>query len=160
MYPLSRAADHGTVWFATAALLWASGREPLQRAATRGTAALIVTSIVANVGFKPVFHRSRPIQIEDEWRTRATRMPMTTSFPSGHAASAAGFAVGAAMEAPMLAVPLGTLAAGIGWSRVRTRVHYPGDVLVGFAVGTAVALATTRWPGERPGTPNDLIAHT
>lgn len=146
MYPLSRAADHGTVWFAAAALLMASGNGQLQRAAKRGTLALIITSIVANVGFKPVFKRSRPIPVEDEWRTRVTRMPMTTSFPSGHAASAAGFAIGAALEAPVLALPLGVVAAGVGWSRVRTRVHYPGDVLVGFAVGTAVALATTQWP--------------
>ena len=60
------------------------------------------------------------------WRLR------TTSFPSGHAASAAAFATGVALEVPALAVPVGGLAAAVGASRAISRVHYPSDVLAGL----------------------------
>ena len=41
----------------------------------------------------------------------------------------------------------------MGWSRVRTRVHYPGDVIAGLATGAAIAYATTRWWPLRPSEP-------
>ncbi len=149
MFPLSRFADHGALWVATAAALQLTGRPTLQRAARRGLLSLIVTSVVANIGFKPIFRRPRPLPVPDAWLTRIVPLPSSTSFPSGHASSAAGFAVGAALEAPILAIPLGVLAAGVGWSRVRLRVHYPGDVLVGFVVGAAVAAACWSIPVEK-----------
>ena len=68
-------------------------------------------------------------------------------MPSGHAASAAAFATAAVMEAPILAAPLGALAAAVAYSRVYNGVHYPGDVVFGGAIWIAVAAATTRvWP--------------
>lgn len=149
MFPLSRFADHGTLWVTTAGALQLTGNPALQRAARRGLLSLIVTSIVANIGFKPIFRRPRPLPVPDAWLTRIVPLPSSTSFPSGHAASAAGFAVGAALEAPILAIPLGVLAAGVGWSRVRLRVHYPGDVMVGFLVGAAVAGACWAIPVEK-----------
>lgn len=158
MFPLSRFADHGTLWVATAAALHLTGRPALQRAGRRGLLSLIVTSIIANVGFKPIFRRPRPLPVPDAWLTRIVPLPSSTSFPSGHASSAAGFAVGAALEAPLLAVPLGLLAAGVGWSRVRLRVHYPGDVMVGFAVGAAVAVACRPIPVEKRREPEQAEA--
>jgi undecaprenyl-diphosphatase len=60
-------------------------------------------------------------------------------------ASAAAFATGVALEVPALAVPVGGLAAAVGASRVTSRMHYPSDVLAGFALGTAAGLLTLRW---------------
>ena len=78
-------------------------------------------------------------------------MPASTSFPSGHAASATAFAVGASLAAPVLAVPLGLAAAAVAFSRVYTGVHYPGDVLAGAALGTTAALTLHRIrPSGRP----------
>jgi undecaprenyl-diphosphatase len=74
-------------------------------------------------------------------------MPWTSSFPSGHSASAAAFAIGAALERPRTAAVLVPLAAAVGYSRVRVGVHYPSDVVAGAAIGAGVALAGQHlWP--------------
>jgi diacylglycerol kinase family enzyme len=75
------------------------------------------------------------------------RLPTSTSFPSGHTASAAAFATAVGMELPRLRWPLAAAASAVGFSRVYTGVHYPGDVLAGAALGIGVATATRRsWP--------------
>ena len=53
-------------------------------------------------------------------------MPTSTSFPSGHSASAAAFAAAVGQVLPELRVPLRVAAATVALSRVYTGVHYPG----------------------------------
>ena len=153
LYPLSNAANNSRLWIAIAALLAARGGRKNRRAAARGLVAVGATSAITNALIKPLAARSRPAAFHSTWLTRVARVPESTSFPSGHAASAAAFAVGAAMEAPHLAGPLGVAATAVGWSRVRTRVHYPGDVLMGFLTGAGVAYATRHWWPLRPSEP-------
>jgi len=62
-------------------------------------------------------------------------MPESTSFPSGHSASAFAFAYAVGRHLPALAVPIRLLAGGVAYSRVHTGVHYPGDVAIGSIVG-------------------------
>jgi undecaprenyl-diphosphatase len=143
MYPLSRAADHGLLWCASAAVLALDGRRG-RRAALRGMLALGLTSAVSNAVLKPIFRRARPTLVRSSLLDRVARVPGSTSFPSGHAASAFAFAVGAGTELPIAAVPLGVLATAVAFSRVRTRVHYPGDVIAGAAVGASIAVATRK----------------
>lgn len=69
-------------------------------------------------------------------------MPRSSSFPSGHSASAFAFATGAAKAQPMLSVSLLVLAALVGYSRVHTGVHYPADVLAGAFIGISAAELT------------------
>lgn len=102
---------------------------------------LAVASTTANGIAKLAIGRPRPSLEHVPVARRVRRLPATTSFPSGHAASAAAFLVGAAREAPATAVPLGLLAAGVGLSRVWTGAHYPADVLTGGLLGAAVAWA-------------------
>lgn len=138
---LSNAADHSKISLAIAALLATRSGAP-RRGAVRGLAAIGLTSASANLLGKRLFSRRRP-----DWDMigvplrRRVRMPASTAFPSGHSASAAAFAVAVSSEVPAAALPLGALAAAVGYSRVHTGVHYPGDVLAGFALGAACAAA-------------------
>ncbi|MCU1623544.1 MAG: hypothetical protein JWL79_2389 [Frankiales bacterium] len=148
--PLTSSADRGGLWLAVAAALALTGR---RRAAVRGLASLGVASAVANGPVKLAARRSRPGLEGVPLLRQLTLQPQTSSFPSGHSASAAAFAVGVALEEPALAVPVGALAAGVAWGRVHTGVHYPGDVAAGLALGAASALAVKRvWP-RRPARP-------
>lgn len=144
---LSRTADHGMLWVGVAALLAVTGGRFGRRAAVRGMLALQASSAVVNVPAKLLTRRKRPAIDVVPLARRLRRFPVSTSFPSGHTASAAAFATGAALERPGLALPLGALAAAVGVSRVYTGAHYPGDVLVGAAIGAGMALGSSRlWP--------------
>jgi membrane-associated phospholipid phosphatase len=59
------------------------------------------SSAAANVAVKAVAARDRPDAHVPAFR-QLQRVPRTTSFPSGHAASAAAFATGVALEKPSL----------------------------------------------------------
>jgi membrane-associated phospholipid phosphatase len=107
----------------------------------RGTGSLAVASATANGIAKLLVNRVRPALDGVPPERLVRRLPVTSAFPSGHAASAAAFTVGAVREAPELAFPLGLLAAGVAFSRVWTGAHYPGDVAAGAALGAAVARA-------------------
>ena len=148
----TRSADHGVLWFVVAAVLATSGG-PGRRAATRGLASLGVASLVANVPAKLGTRRPRPEIAAVPLVRRLRVQPWSTSFPSGHSASAAAFAVGVGLEEPLLALPVGLLALGVAYGRVHTGVHYPGDVLAGAALGAVGAGVVRRvWP-VRPGHP-------
>lgn len=62
------------------------------------------------------------------------------SFPSDHATLAAVIAVTAAFAWPKWGIGFLALAFVIGFSRVYVGVHYPGDVLVGWAIGSFAAI--------------------
>jgi undecaprenyl-diphosphatase len=145
---LTRAADHSKLWIAISLPLLADADRG-RRGATRGLAAVAVTSAMTNLVLKPVFRRPRPRR-----RPSLIPQPRSFSFPSGHSASAFAFATAVSRELPDLAPLLVSLAGAVAYSRVRTGVHHPGDVLLGSAVGTAFGLAVAtvspsriRWPG-------------
>ena len=143
---LTHAADHGLLWVGLAGALAASGGDR-RRAAVRGLVSLAVASATANVPAKLSARRRRPELHPVPVVRHLRRQPTTSSFPSGHSASATAFATGVAMELPVLAVPLGVVAAGVAYGRVHTGVHYPGDVLAGIALGVGGALTVKRtWP--------------
>jgi membrane-associated phospholipid phosphatase len=136
MRRLSGAADHGGLWVATAVVLGVLGGEEGRRAARRGLVSLGLASATANLVVKPLTRRRRPQRVEEALLiSRHLPLPRSSSFPSGHTASAVAFAVGAGAELPAARWPLLTLAALVGYSRVHTGVHYPGDVAAGALVG-------------------------
>jgi len=149
---LSRAADHGVLWWAVAAALGAS-RGDRRRAAVRGLLAVGVASAAANGPAKVVFRRQRPATHTVPFARRLPRELTTFSFPSGHSASAAAFAAGVAVDAPVAAVPVGALAAAVAFSRVYVGAHYPSDVAAGVALGIGAAAVTTKVMPRRPGLP-------
>jgi undecaprenyl-diphosphatase len=115
-----------------------------RRAASEGLLSIGTTSAAVNLGIKPVARRRRPDRAEPaRFEGRYVPMPTSTSFPSGHAASAFAFAFAVSRELPRLAVPIGLLASAVGYSRVHTGVHYPGDVVVGSTLGAGTAAMVT-----------------
>ncbi|MCW2572499.1 MAG: hypothetical protein JWO88_2557 [Frankiales bacterium] len=148
--PLTRSANHGLLWLGISVLLAAGQR---RRAAVRGLASLAVASSIANLPAKYATRRSRPELVPVPLPRRLLNQPTTSSFPSGHSASAAAFTAGVALEQPLIAAPIAVLAAGVAYGRVHTGVHYPGDVLAGIALGVGSALVVRRiWP-VRPDRP-------
>lgn len=143
MRPLSAAADHSKLWMVLAAGLGGLGGLSSRRGAVRGVASIAVTSLIVNQGLKRVYPRRRPVFDGVPFK-RARRQPTSTSFPSGHSAAAAAFAIGVGMENRIAGYALAGLAGAVGLSRVATGAHYPGDVLAGFAVGAGVAVAGSR----------------
>ncbi|MFI1461264.1 bifunctional phosphatase PAP2/diacylglycerol kinase family protein [Nocardia carnea] len=141
---LTSGADHGVLWMACAALLASRGGSP-RRAAARGVASVAGASFVTNVVLKSVFARRRPAAELMPAHRRLVPAPASSSFPSGHSASAAAFATAVAMESPRTALFVAPVAAAVAYSRVHTGVHWGSDVLVGAAVGSGIALATRRW---------------
>ena len=140
---LSNAANHAKLYAGIAAVLFAVGGPKGRRAAVTGLAAVGMNSFVVNVPMKLLGNRPRP----DRGRVRVaearhTKMPTSTSFPSGHSASGFAFAAGAAEAMPQLGIPLRALATAVAYSRIHSGVHYPGDVVVGSLVGMAVGEST------------------
>ncbi|MFI1358600.1 bifunctional phosphatase PAP2/diacylglycerol kinase family protein [Streptomyces sp. NPDC020898] len=138
---LSRSANHGVLWFATAAALAATGSPRARRAAVRGLASLAVASATINTVGKRSVRRPRPVLDPVPMVRQLKRQPITTSFPSGHAASAAAFATGVALESRGLGAVVAPIAFSVAMSRVYTGVHFPSDVLAGAALGAGAAFA-------------------
>ena len=79
-------------------------------------------------------------------------MPTSTSFPSGHSASARRSRWRSVTSCPPCGCRCGLAAATVAFSRVYTGVHYPGDVLVGAATGAVLGRLVGRAaaPGREP----------
>jgi membrane-associated phospholipid phosphatase len=144
MRQISRFANVSKPWFLVAGALALFGGPRGRRAAVTGVAAIAVTSLTVNQPMKLAGDRRRPdregLGVPQE---RWVRMPLSTSFPSGHSASAAAFALAVGDVVPPLRLPLRAAAAVVGFSRVYTGVHYPGDVIVGATVGALLGRATS-----------------
>lgn len=138
--PLTEAASYSRLWLGLAGVL---SLKPgaTRRAGVHGIAGIALASPIANLVGKVTFPRDRPYAHPVPHIRRAARRPDSSSFPSGHSASAAAFATGVALEAPALAVPIGVLAGLVCLSRVYTGVHYPLDVMAGIGLGVACGYA-------------------
>ncbi|MGV9246287.1 phosphatase PAP2 family protein [Streptomyces sp. NPDC003710] len=142
---LSRSADHGRLWLGAAAGLAALGGPTARRAALRGAGSLALASLTVNTVVKWTARRPRPLLDPVPAVRHLLRQPRTTSFPSGHSASAAAFATGVALESTRYGTLIAPVAAAVAFSRVYVGVHYPGDVLAGTVIGIGAAVLTCRW---------------
>jgi undecaprenyl-diphosphatase len=156
---LSNAANNSGLWFAIAAGLGVAGGKAGRRAAVRGTVAIGVTSALVNLAVKSAWSRQRPDRAGagvPVWRN--VRMPTSTSFPSGHAASGFAFAAAIGRDQPWLGLGLRFVAAAVAYSRVHTGVHYPGDIVVGSLIGEGTGQAVAGlmdrlMPARKPSRP-------
>lgn len=142
MPALSIAATYSRLWMGVAALFAVLGGTKGRKTAVEGMVAIGITSFLANVVLKGLTDRPRPtgpVPVERELKN-----PDSSSFPSGHTASAAAFSGVVDRAYPKVWLPINTLAGAVGFSRVYTGVHYPGDVLGGWILGKAVAFGVDR----------------
>ncbi|MEP6972547.1 MAG: phosphatase PAP2 family protein [Actinomycetota bacterium] len=139
MRRLSDLANNAKLWLAMAAVMGTVGGRAGRRAAMAGVAALAVNAAVVNTPIKLAGGRIRPDrEAAGVPAARHVAMPDSPSFPSGHTASGFAFAAAVAGTTPAIAAPLRLLAAVVGYSRVHTGVHYPGDVVAGALFGTTI----------------------
>jgi hypothetical protein len=100
-------------------------------------------SVIVNQGVKRLFRRERPTATGDD-RLRV-RQPKTSSFPSGHASSAAFAAmVLSGWDGPKLGTVWWKIAAIVGISRAYVRIHHGSDVIAGALVGSLLGLVGRR----------------
>ena len=145
MARLSDAANYSRLSIASAAALAFAGGHRGRRAAAYGLASVTVTATIVNLAVKPLTSRRRPDRVAEGVPVdRHVRMPVSTSFPSGHSAAAVAFATGVGHVMPVAATPLRLLATAVAYSRVHTGVHYPGDVVAGSLIGVSLARLTNR----------------
>jgi undecaprenyl-diphosphatase len=151
MRGLSRTADHSKLWFATAAAMALVGGSRGRRAARNGLLSLGLASGCAHLA-KQLATRRRPARKEtEELERRHVQMPRSSSFPSGHTASAFAFATSVGSAQPVLSAPLRVVATLVGYSRVHTGVHYPADVLAGAFIGVSASEVAGRLSRPRRG---------
>ena len=133
----SRLGD-GIAWYVLVGVL------PLiyGRAALRPAIGMALTGIIGLLIYRRLKHalvRERPF-IRHPGITLAMPPLDRYSFPSGHTLHAVAFTWQAVANFPELAWVLIPLAGLIAASRVVLGLHYPSDVLVGGAIGGALAL--------------------
>jgi undecaprenyl-diphosphatase len=146
-YSLSSAADHGMLWHAVGVAQAVRTRRP--SFALRFSAALGVESAITNGAVKSLFRRVRPREHfeHDDPLPYRMRRPITSSFPSGHAATA--FMCAAVLGKGRSTAPAWfALAALVAGSRVYVRMHHASDVVAGAALGLALAPAARRFVDE------------
>lgn len=132
------AGTAGALWGVIAAVAFlVTGFQPANLLVPWGAIAL---SWTLAEGSKHLFGRRRPF-IHDTSIAPLIKTPSSSSFPSGHSATAGAGALSLSVIYPALAlvlVPAGLLTM---LSRIYLGVHYPFDVLVGALIGLATAAA-------------------
>ena len=134
----SRLMHYGEGW-AGAVLVWmAVDFQKGLRVALEALPVLWLTMLTVNFPLKRLFRRRRPFTAFVKARVLGPR-PSDFSFPSGHSAAAFGGAFLLSSHAPALFPVFYLIATVVGLSRVYLGVHYPSDVVIGAAAGTALA---------------------
>ncbi|MFJ8044991.1 phosphatase PAP2 family protein [Kitasatospora sp. NPDC096147] len=95
---------------------------------------------LANLPISAIVDRPRPFVDHPELQVLVQGKEGTLSFVSDHSAMAMGLAIGLYLVNRRLGLIAGVLAVLQGVARMYVGVHYPTDVLGGFALAAAVVL--------------------
>lgn len=100
---------------------------------------MLLTFIIGNLILKNLFERPRPCDIDTTVAMLISR-PHGHSFPSGHSMNGMVAATALFLNNKKIGILALILAVLIGFSRMYLFVHFPTDVLGGFAVAILVAV--------------------
>ena len=142
MYGLTELGDFGLIWLLLAFTRGLRSNDDAV-AAVKLAGILGLESVVVNGLVKSQFKRERPVvQVE---RPHKLRVPLTTSFPSGHSSSAmlAGMLLTQRSSRPTKVAIFG-LGALVASTRVHVRIHHASDVVGGVAVGLVLGTVTRK----------------
>jgi hypothetical protein len=142
MYSLTELADFSLLWHLLGSTRALRSEADL-RDAIRTSSVLGVEQTLVNAGLKSVFRRERPVP--DFERPHHLRVPLTSSFPSGH--SSAAFCAATLLSdghGRRSKVAWYTLAAVVASTRVHVKIHHASDVISGAAVGLAAGQVAKR----------------
>jgi membrane-associated phospholipid phosphatase len=139
---LTTVARGGLLWVGIAVVL-AARRGRARRAARDGVVAVGVASASSHlIGWW--LPRRRPAADHLPAYQALIQKPTSSSFPSSHAATAAAFTTAIAQESPVAGLVVAPVAVAVAHSRLRTRAHWPSDVVAGTLWGIAVGVAIRR----------------
>jgi membrane-associated phospholipid phosphatase len=142
-YVASQVGDFSLIWHVLNVVLVLVGVRSLKQA-LRLALCLGAESLIVNQGIKRLFRRERPESGTDH--PHAVRTPSTSSFPSGHASSAAFAATLLSDDHPALRPLFWLVAAVVSLSRPYVRAHHASDIAGGLGTGALLArLARTLW---------------
>ncbi len=139
-YAVSEAANFSAVWHVLAWLPVLRDRRAAPRAAAISLA-MATESLVVNGWVKQFFRRGRPVHTDS--RPHHLRVPLTSSFPSGHASSAVMAAALLGQDRRLRPVVY-PLAVAVATSRAYVRIHHASDVVGGAVVGGLLAAVARR----------------
>lgn len=143
VYALTELADFSLLWHLIAWSRALRSDRDLE-AAIRLSVCLGIESVLVNGVVKSAFKRQRPVH--QGGRPHKLRVPLTTSFPSGHASSAVVAAI-LLSEGSRLAPAYWALAGAVAATRAHVRIHHASDVIGGAVVGLALGTAFRKlWP--------------
>lgn len=102
---------------------------------------MILTSAIVNSSMKLMVDAPRPFEVSTQIKPLAEATATGSSFPSGHSQASANFGTFIALnfKSPLVKLLGILLFLLVGISRLYLRVHFPGDVLVGWLLGIALA---------------------
>ena len=100
---------------------------------------MLCTFILGNLIIKNLVARPRPCDIDTAVTLLISR-PHGHSFPSGHSINSMVAAVALFLNNKKIGIPAVIIATLIGFSRMYLFVHFPTDVLAGFAIAIFVAI--------------------
>ena len=124
------AGAHGEIWIAFTLLLLLFRRT--RKAGFAMAVALVLYMAAGHFFLKPLFARPRPCDLNTSITMLVAR-PHGHSFPSGHTASGVAAAYALWLQNRKLGAPALVLAAFIAFTRLYLYVHFPTDVLGGWA---------------------------
>jgi undecaprenyl-diphosphatase len=137
---LTEAARGGLLWVGIAAAL--AARQGRTRCAARdGVVAVAVASASSHL-IGRWLPRQRPAAGHLPAYQALVHKPTSSSFPSSHAAIAAAFTTAIAWESPAAGLMVAPVAVAVAHSRLRTRAHWPSDIVAGALWGIAVGVTT------------------